>query len=231
MAFQNDEKTYEQGVDFMWGDHLMVANVVEKGATTRSVYLPITENVQERFYDFYTGQEYMSGQEIELPVDIGSIPLFVRSGAIIPMAENQLYNLMRDEVTGLHILFAPDMDSSFCMYDDDGKTNNYKDGEYLKTDISVRAGVKTYIRFTSEGNYESPVETMYLDVIHREKSPFYVEVEGRQIPHFLHRRQFEETEEGWYYSQTKKSVQVKYKNPKHDHEVMISFEVFDMLGM
>lgn len=231
MAFQNDEKTYEQGVDFMWGDHLMVANVVEKGATTRSVYLPITENVQERFYDFYTRQEYMSGQEIELPVDISSIPLFVKSGAIIPMAENQLYNLMRDEVTGLHILFAPDIDSSFCMYDDDGKTNNYKDGEYLKTDISVRAGVKTYIRFTSEGNYESPVETMYLDVIHREKSPFYVEVEGRQIPHFLHRRQFEETEEGWYYSQTKKSVQVKYKNPKHDHEVMISFEVFDMIGM
>lgn len=231
MAFQNDEKTYEQGVDFMWGDHLMVANVVEKGVTTRKVYLPKTEDDRESFYDFYTREEYMPGQTVELPVDISSIPLFVKSGAIIPMAENQLYNLMRDEVTGLHILFAPDIDSSFCMYDDDGKTNNYKDGEYLKTNISVRAGVKTYIRFTSEGNYESPVETMYLDVIHREKSPFYVEVEGRQIPHFLHRRQFEETEEGWYYSQTKKSVQVKYKNPKHDHEVMISFEVFDMIGM
>ena len=231
MAFQNDEKTYEQGVDFMWGDHLMVANVVEKGVTTRKVYLPKTEDDRESFYDFYTREEYVPGQTVELPVDISSIPLFLKSGAIIPMAENQLYNLMRDEVTGLHILFAPDIDSSFCMYDDDGRTNNYKDGEYLKTDISVRAGVKTYIRFTSEGNYESPVETMYLDVIHREKSPFYVEVEGRQIPHFLHRRQFEETEEGWYYSQTKKSVQVKYKNPKHDHEVMISFEVFDMIGM
>ncbi len=231
MIFQNDEKTYREGVDFMWGDHLMVANVVEKGVTTRKVYLPKTEDGRERFYDFYTREEYMPGQTVELPVDISSIPLFVKSGAIIPMAENQLYNLMRDEITGLHILFAPDMDSSFCMYDDDGKTNNYKDGEYLKTDISVRAGVKTYIRFTSEGNYESPVETMYLDVIHREKSPFYVEVEGRQIPHFLHRRQFEEAEEGWYYSQTKKSVQVKYKNPKHDHEVMISFEVFDMIGM
>lgn len=231
MTFQNDEKTYREGVDFMWGDHLMVANVVEKGATTRKVYLPKTEDDRERFYDFYTREEYMPGQTLEVPVDISSIPLFVRSGAIIPMAENQLYNLMKDEVTGLHILFAPDMDSSFCMYDDDGKTNNYKDGEYLKTDISVRAGVKTYIRFTSEGNYESPVETMYLDVIHREKSPFYVEVDGRQIPHFLHRRKFEEAEEGWYYSQTKKSVQIKYINLKHDHEVMISFEVFDMIGM
>lgn len=231
MAFQYDEKTYREGVDFMWGDHLMVANVVEKGVTTRKVYLPKTEDDRERFYDFYTREEYMPGQTLEVSVDISSIPLFVRSGAIIPMAENQLYNLTKDEVTGLHILFAPDIDSSFSMYDDDGKTNNYKDGEYLKTDISVRAGVKTYIRFTSEGNYESPVETMYLDVIHWEKSPFYVELDGRQIPHFLHRRKFEEAEEGWYYSQTKKSVQIKYMYPKHDHEVMISFEVFDMIGM
>lgn len=231
MTFQNDEKTYEEGVDFMWGDHLMVANVVEKGATTRSVYLPITENVQERFYDFYTRQEYMSGQEIELPVDIGSIPLFVRSGAIIPMAENQLYNLMNDQVSGLHILFAPDVDSTFTMYDDDGKSNDYLDGVYRKTDIAVKSGVKTYINFASEGSYESPVDTMYLDVIHREKAPFYVELDGRQLPHFLHRRKFEEAKEGWYYSQTKKSVQIKYNNPKQNHEVMISFEVFDMIGM
>lgn len=31
MAFQNDPKTYNEGVDFMWGDSLLVANVVEKG--------------------------------------------------------------------------------------------------------------------------------------------------------------------------------------------------------
>lgn len=42
MAFQNDPKTYNEGVDFMWGDSLLVANVVEKGAKTRSIYLPRT---------------------------------------------------------------------------------------------------------------------------------------------------------------------------------------------
>ena len=110
-------------------------------------------------------------------------------------------------------------------------TNDYKNGSYLKTDISVKAGAKTYIDFEYEGSYENTAETMELDVIHREKAPFYVQLDGKEVPHFLHRRKYEESDIGWYYSQTKKSVQVKYPNPKKNHQVLISFEVFDMIGM
>lgn len=104
-------------------------------------------------------------------MDISSIPMFIKSGAIIPMAGNELNNLMNDKVDSLHIIMAPDIDSSFTIYDDDGKTNDYKNGSYLKTDISVKAGAKTYIDFEYEGSYENTAETMELDVIHREKAP------------------------------------------------------------
>lgn len=43
MVFQNDSNTYNEGVDFMWGDSLLVANVVEKGAEIREVYYLIQE--------------------------------------------------------------------------------------------------------------------------------------------------------------------------------------------
>lgn len=102
-------------------------------------------------------------------MDISSIPMFIKSGAIIPMAGNELNNLMNDKVDSLHIIMAPDIDSSFTIYDDDGKTNDYKNGSYLKTDISVKAGAKTYIDFEYEGSYENTAETMELDVIHRRK--------------------------------------------------------------
>ena len=42
---------------------------------------------------------------------------------------------------------------------------------------------------------------------------------------------FEEAESGWYYSQRLKSVQIKYPNPKKNHEVLVSFEQFDLIGM
>lgn len=230
-VFQNDPATYDEGVDFMFGDSLLVANVVEKGQTLRPVYLPVTENENERFYDFYTREEYAPGQTIEVPVDIASIPLFVRSGAILPMSGNKLHNLMTEKTTALDILMAPDVDSEFTLYEDDGRTNDYRKGAYLKTKIAVKAGVKTVVTFTNEGSYETAVESMYLDMIHREKSPFYVQVDGKELPHFLHRRKFEEAESGWYYSQRLKSVQIKYPNPKKDHEVLVSFEQFDLIGM
>ena len=99
----------------------------------------------ERFYDFYTREEYAPGQTIEVPVDIASIPLFVRSGAILPMSGNKLHNLMTEKTTALDILMAPDVDSEFTLYEDDGRTNDYRKGAYLKTKIAVKAGVKTVV--------------------------------------------------------------------------------------
>ena len=55
----------------MFGDSLLVANVVEKGAATRKVYLPEGET----FYDFYTREAYEGGQTLSL-IHILNSPLF-----------------------------------------------------------------------------------------------------------------------------------------------------------
>ncbi len=226
-VFQEDANCYDTGVDFMCGDSLLVANVVEKGQTLRDVYLP--EN--EVFYDFYTRACYLGGQTISQEVDMSSIPMYVRGGAIIPMALNQMMNLKQEQVTGIHLLIADDKDNRFTMYEDDGLTMDYQQEGYKKTEIVMTTGERTVLDIMYSGNYTSTVEDMYLDVIHREKAPFWIQVDGRTLEHFLHRRKFEEASEGWYYSQTLKSVQVKYKNIKQNYQVIISYEAFDLIGM
>ena len=226
-AFQKDVKCYEEGVDFMLGDSLLVANVVEKGAVSRKVYLPEGET----FYDFYTRAAYEGGRTVELPVDLGSIPLFVRSGAIIPMAEDRLDNLKTQQAEHIRILCAADRDGRFELYEDDGISMDKKKGGCLKTSITMTAGERTVLDFHQEGHYETAVKTLYLDMIHREKAPYWVKADGETIPHFLHRRKFEDADCGWYYSQRLKSVQIKYPNPKKDYQVIVSFEQFDLIGM
>lgn len=226
-AFQEDVKCYEEGVDFMLGDSLLVANVVEKDAVSRKVYLPEGET----FYDFYTRAAYEGGRTVELPVDLGSIPLFVRSGAIIPMAEDRLDNLKTQQAEHIRILCAADRDGRFELYEDDGISMDYEKGGCLKTSITMTAGERTVLDFHQEGHYETAVKTLYLDMIHREKAPYWVKADGETIPHFLHRRKFEDADCGWYYSQRLKSVQIKYPNPKKDYQVIVSFEQFDLIGM
>lgn len=226
-AFQEDVKCYEEGVDFMLGDSLLVANVVEKGAVSRKIYLPEGET----FYDFYTRAAYEGGRTVELPVDLGSIPLFVRSGAIIPMAEDRLDNLKTQQAEHIRILCAADRDGRFELYEDDGISMDYEKGGCLKTSITMTAGERTVLDFHQEGHYETAVKTLYLDMIHREKAPYWVKADGETIPHFLHRRKFEDADCGWYYSQRLKSVQIKYPNPKKDYQVIVSFEQFDLIGM
>lgn len=226
-AFQEDVKCYEEGVDFMLGDSLLVANVVEKGAVSRKVYLPEGET----FYDFYTRAAYEGGCTVELPVDLGSIPLFVRSGAIIPMAEDRLDNLKTQQAEHIRILCAADRNGRFELYEDDGISMDYEKGGCLKTSITMTAGERTVLDFHQEGHYETAVKTLYLDMIHREKAPYWVKADGETIPHFLHRRKFEDADCGWYYSQRLKSVQIKYPNPKKDYQVIVSFEQFDLIGM
>jgi len=226
-AFQQDAACYDEGIDFMIGDSLLVANIVEKGADTRTVYMP----EGEVFYDFHTRTAFPGGQTIELAVSLETIPIFIRSGGIIPLAQNELNNLMTQKVTALKLLCAPDQDSSFDLYEDDGVSLDYLDGVYLKTNIKAAAGEQTILAFTHEGSYQTQLEDIYLDVIHQKQAPYWIKADGKELLHFLHRKKFEAAECGWYYSQRLKSVQVKYKNPKKDYQVVISFEQFDLIGM
>jgi len=225
--FQNDPLCWEEGVQYMYGKDLLVANVVEEGAKTWKVYLP----AGCKWYDFWSYRCYEGGRKIEIPVELGTIPLFIREGAIIPMADNQLMSMERDHTTDLRLIVSPRGEQTYTMYDDDGVTNDYLNGVYRRTQIKVTQAERTTVEFSSEGSYQDTVERVLVDMIAKEKSPFWVTLDDKKLAHFLNRRKFEDASEGWYYSQTKKAVLVKYPNPRRSCVLTVSFEEFDMIGM
>ena len=227
LEFQLDPKVYDEQFNFMLGSGLLVANVLEKGQTVRKVYLP----KGEIFYDFNTYERYTGGQTLYVKVDLASIPMFIRSGHIIPMAGNELNNLQKDELESLELICTPDRNGSFTLYEDDGKSNDYLNGQYLKTYIDMISGDLTKFNFTYKGQYNSPINQINLKVIHKGKCPFYVNIQDQKLEHFLLRSHFEKATSGWYYSQTTQCVEIKYRKPKDNYQVVISYEPFDMIGM
>lgn len=81
--FPDDEACFCDSDDFMLGDALLVAPVVQQGASTRRVYLPAGPSA---WFDFHTGQRFASGTVQEVAAPLASLPLFVRAGASMPLA-------------------------------------------------------------------------------------------------------------------------------------------------
>ena len=226
--FQDDPAVYGESFEFLSGRDILVANVLEKGAKTKTVYLPKGTS----WYDWSDNfRRYEGGETIEVPVDISSIPLFLRQGAIVPMASNQLMSMGQDRIEGLHITVVPGEDRSYVCYDDDGVTNDYLDGVYSKTTITMTGDVAVKLSFSREGSYEDAVKDVTVEMVAKEKSPFWVALGEEKLEHFLNRKKFEKAERGWYYSMTKKAVLVKYPNPRKDITLTVSFEMFDLIGM
>jgi dienelactone hydrolase len=117
LHYPDDATAVLRGDQYLWGRELLVAPVVEKGASTRNVYLPCGD-----WYDFWTEERMAGGREVSKAVDLATMPLYVRAGAILPLGPVKQYT---EEVVDAPLTFViyPGADGSFTWYEDDGKTD------------------------------------------------------------------------------------------------------------
>jgi alpha-D-xyloside xylohydrolase len=141
--FRADPATYNISDQFMFGSAFMVnpvttpmyytpsSTAIEDMPKTRSVYLPLGSD----WYDFWTGQRHAGGQTIcaDAPLDI--MPLFVRSGSIVPVGADITY---ADEQPNapLELHIYPGQNGSFTLYDDEGDNYHYEQGHFAMIRIS-----------------------------------------------------------------------------------------------
>jgi hypothetical protein len=78
LHYPEDPKAVACSDKYLWGKNMLVAPVIEKGATTRRGYLPRGD-----WYDFWTNGRIEGGREVIRNVDLGTMPLFVRAGSIL----------------------------------------------------------------------------------------------------------------------------------------------------
>ena len=86
LHYPEDASAVARGDQFLWGRDVLVSPVVEKGAAARRLYLP-----KGAWHDYWTEERVEGGREIERAVDLGTMPLHVRAGAIIPHAPVRQY--------------------------------------------------------------------------------------------------------------------------------------------
>jgi alpha-D-xyloside xylohydrolase len=136
LDYQNDERTHAIDDQYMLGDSLLVAPVF-KGQKSRSVFLPDGD-----WYDFWNHEKYTGGMSLDFTVPLEKIPVFIKSGSILPLAKPVQY-IEDNTVFDICVLCFGAGDKSFCLYEDDGISLAWEQGRYNRLILSQDSAGKT----------------------------------------------------------------------------------------
>ncbi len=127
LQYPHDPEAVKLGSEYLWGRDLLVAPVTEKAAKSWRVYLPAGD-----WFDWWTGEKVSGSQWVERPVDLATMPIYVRAGAIIPFDPVRQY--ISEPVDGpTSLKIYPGADGEFTLYDDDGESPAYLKNADTKT--------------------------------------------------------------------------------------------------
>ncbi len=137
---------------YMFGSELLVCPVTSKcDAHTKraetAVYLP-----NGRWTNFLTGEIYQGGRTVRVHSDLNSIPVFAKSGAIIPMSKDAGNSAANPENLLLCLYRG---DNTFTLYEDDGETTDFLSGDCSKTEITLHESGDT-LKLTLGGAQAKP---------------------------------------------------------------------------
>lgn len=157
MDFNHDAQVRNIGYQFMFGPSILVNPVFQYKARQREVYFPkfaAKEGDQPAWYDFYTGEVASRGGETKVcDAPYERIPLFVRSGSIIPVGPAQQYT-GQDQGFFTRIYLYEGQDAEFTLYEDEGTNYNYEKGAYTKIKLQYSEKDKTLTFHRREGGFK-----------------------------------------------------------------------------
>jgi alpha-glucosidase len=173
LNFQDDPSLLNLDDEFMVGDALLAAPVVQAGGRAREVYLP-----RGRWYDFWTNASVVGGGLLRVDAPLDHLPLYVRGGSILPSTEpmshtgEKPWNPLRFDI-------YPDTEGNAAgtLYEDDGLSPAYQKGAVRRTSL-VLAGRQ--LTLAIEGSFQ-PAPRRFELVLHGSGAVNGVFVDGQ--PH------------------------------------------------
>jgi alpha-glucosidase (family GH31 glycosyl hydrolase) len=207
-AYQSDPAARTISDEKLLGKDLLVATITALGQEQRDVYLPAG-----KWANFYTNEWVDGGQTlhaISARVDGHfQLPIFVRSGAILPLlkVDAQTMNILgkthlESSRSDLIVrVYASDKASAFTLYEDDGQTVAYQKGQYRKTELSqqMNSSQVTVTIGSAEGSFASAPNqrTVQVELVLPSGSAAAVELNGAVLPEQKSRSDFDASASGW----------------------------------
>jgi alpha-D-xyloside xylohydrolase len=161
MEFPQDSNLWAIDDQFMLGDQILFAPVLERDTNERKVIFPAG-----KWYSYWSGKEFTYSHSANIRVDKACAPIFIRENAILPMIppRETIPDDFRFESITLN--FWPPYSRQVELYDDDGASRAYQNGEYQVLPIrSFCKGSEVEVEIgPGEGDFKGAPKTMYIEL-------------------------------------------------------------------
>ncbi len=128
--YENDPAACVCNDEFLFGERILVAPVVQQGAVKRMVYLPAGE-----WYDYWTGEKVEGENWVIRDAPIDLCPIYVKAGSVIPTMEPMDY-VGQKETDTLVLEVFPGR-GQYDHYLDNGEDFAYREGRYHQYRFTV----------------------------------------------------------------------------------------------
>ncbi len=148
MDFPGDMTARRLTDQYLFGPAILVSPVHEPGVTARDVYLPEGTD----WYDLRSGERHSGGRTVNAAAPLDTMPLFVRAGAIVPTGPTiQHSNEMLNAPLTINVWTGAD--GAFELYEDDGLSYDYENGEWSRIPLSWDEASATLTIGQREGGF------------------------------------------------------------------------------
>ncbi len=206
LGYPDDSRAIEQEGEFLFGDDLLVAPVMEQGKRKQAVYLPKGE-----WFDYWTGRAYSGPREVTVDAELSNIPMFVRGGSIIPTRQLVQYT-SEAPINPLTFHVYPDGSSAREYYEDDGLSFDYRKGDFLRERLTADDTRRelTLSVSASQGSYTPPAREMQFAVHNQRNRPRNVTLNGSALDQVETASALKPASHGWFYDDVKDILWVKF---------------------
>jgi alpha-glucosidase len=204
--YQDDTTGYGQSGEYLFGQELLIAPVTAEATTTKQVYFP-----EGTWFDYDTGTAYAGKSSATVSAPLDTIPVFVKSGSIIPMAPAMTYTGQKpwDPIT---LDVYPDGDSAFTLYEDDGHSLQYQSGNFTTTQISAHdvASQSLFLTLVESSKSFSPKTWEFsIHLPAQTTTPAPIQFDGQDVPALTSQTAYTSGLAGSWWDSTNKVLWVK----------------------
>lgn len=220
--YPNAAEAYDFKDEYSFGDDIIVSPIVtemDKNSqlSTKSIWLPEGE-----WIEWSSGAHLKGPAKIDRTFALSEVPVFVRAGAVLPMAPKMPYSEAKP-VDPLILTVIPGASGETRVYADQGNSLGYKSNEFAWTAIKQnREGDTVHVAVAPvEGSYPGmPQERAYEFHLFGVFPPKHVVVNGQELPFTR-----DEGKPGWRYDGNRTTVVITSPRFKVSERVELAVEL------